>query len=985
MKRSRLLGLTLAALMVLVFTSIAGTPRAQAETMRDVTVTIVRVQEIHCDEDGPFEVCPNDYYPKVYIDRQDPQGEEKCCVEPGGDPPAFLPHNWRFTRTAKDSSGDLVPIHLELWDDDDGSDDNIIDIASGDPRPLDLTFNLATCTFEGGGLTKQQGAGVPGLLQGQSLGGPDESAWITFTITTPFCIEQAYKLDSDNDGLFNAWEIRGLNVDVKGNVMPVLDDTPDLALNLPPFNANPNRKDLFVEVDWMDCKVGGCEGLAQQHSHKPADGALQDVVDVFKNAPVENPDDSLGITLHAMLDEAVPDWGRLRFDSTEEGTRNDFDDIKLGNPPDPCKTGKFGTPADRASPNCANILAAKRHVFRYMIFGHSIIPADDPTNDRSSGQAELGFLDGNIPVGGNDFIVTLHNFSPDTINDMGGQRVAEASTFLHEIGHALGLDHGGGDEINCKPNYLSVMNYTLQFPIRDPSRPLDYSSAALGTLNEKGGLDETKGIGGPANRQTLYGVGGKLRTRPANSASIDWNEKDGLEKDATADINFISSIRPSSDRGGCSTPSADQELHGYDDWQHIVYSFRDSPFFADGAHGPSLPELTADTIMAMSAQADLTVAKLVDKPIAVGGDTLNYSVPVTNVGRGKATGVTLTDTLPDGSTQTRALPDLDAGASNTQTFTYVVPCATVDGTLLTNQASVAGTDQSGIPDPDLSDNTAQASTTVHAPKLTLSQSATASVNAGEAIVYTITYENTGGAAANVVITEVLPAGIYYSKALDLGAGPKPGSVTLNADGTQTLVWNIAAVPAGSGPQTIVFTARPTLLALGGASYGSTVSLSFQNSNGCGYDALSASASTNITVLPPTRDPLTLGFWRTHPEVWTAEMLARIQATDQRYDADGDGMLSPAEATAILAPGGNQPRILQMQLLASYFNLATRRINAGTTISSKTADSRGLASVRDAALFARGTLLLPVNSTNAAQYDDATRVLDEINNNRSEVY
>jgi hypothetical protein len=149
--------------------------------------------------------------------------------------------------------------------------------------------------------------------------------------------------------------------------------------------------------------------------------------------------------------------------------------------------------------------------------------------------------------------------------------------------------------------------------------------------------------------------------------------------------------------------------------------------------------------------------------------------------------------------------------------------------------------------------------------------------------------------------------------------------------------------------------------------------------------LTASASTSITVVPPTRDPLTLGFWRTHPEQWTAEILARIQATDQRYDTNGDGALAVAEATTMFASGGNQPKVLQMQLLATYFNLATRRINAGTTISSTTAASLGLINIRDAALFAIDTLLQPVNQKTKTKYDNATSVLDEINNNKSEVY
>jgi uncharacterized repeat protein (TIGR01451 family) len=293
---------------------------------------------------------------------------------------------------------------------------------------------------------------------------------------------------------------------------------------------------------------------------------------------------------------------------------------------------------------------------------------------------------------------------------------------------------------------------------------------------------------------------------------------------------------------------------------------------------------------------------------------------------------------------------------------------------------------------DTGNNTATASTIVHAPVLTLAKTATASVNAGEAITYTITYENTGGgAAAQVVISDTLPADVYYSIALDLGTtGPRPDSVSLNPDGTRTLTWNIAGTLAGkSGPQTIVFTARPTLLALGGASYLNQVSLDFRSRGGCKYPTLNDSASTVITVVPPTRDPQGLGFWRTHPELQTAEILARIQATDQRFDgADGttiDGALSAAEVTAVLVPGGNMDKVLEEELIGTYFNLATRRINAGTRIDSRLAGRLGLATVRDAALYAQATLALPVNSASRARFSDATTVLGEINNNKSEVY
>jgi len=382
----------------------------------------------------------------------------------------------------------------------------------------------------------------------------------------------------------------------------------------------------------------------------------------------------------------------------------------------------------------------------------------------------------------------------------------------------------------------------------------------------------------------------------------------------------------------------------------------------------------------------LKAEKSVDKATAVGGDTLNYTVKVTNLEPPKAFNVSVTDTLPNGTTSGWLVGALDQGASHTQTFTFLVPCTAADGAVLTNSASVTGANALGYADVNLFNNTASASTTVQAPLLTLSKMATASVNAGEAITYTITYQNTGtGGAANIVITDTLPASVYYSTALDTGGGPKPTTVTVNGDGTRTLVWNVGALASNSGNQTIEFTARPTLLAVSGTSFTNNVTLSFKNEKGCTYDALNASATTSISAVAATLDPQGLGWWRTHPELATAEILARIQATDQRYDGlvgSPDGALSAAEANTALAPGGNMQYILREQLIALYFNLATRRVNADTPIASKLATQLGLTMVRDAAIYAIETLKLPVVSDNRARYSKATDAVEEINLDKS---
>lgn len=271
--------------------------------------------------------------------------------------------------------------------------------------------------------------------------------------------------------------------------------------------------------------------------------------------------------------------------------------------------------------------------------------------------------------------------------------------------------------------------------------------------------------------------------------------------------------------------------------------------------------------------------------------------------------------------------------------------------------------------------------------LKLSSKAMATANAGEAITYTDTYANSGGgAASNVTIAVIVPAGVCYSPALDLGAGSRPSSVTLNGDGTRTLMWNIGSVAATSGDQTIVFTARSTLLALAGTTYTQSVTASYKNAGGaCTFAPVTSSDTTTITVVPPSRSPLSQGFWKNHPELWTAEFLARIQATDQRYDANANGALSAAEAKAGFTTNTAPKTVLNVQLLGTYFNLAGRRINAGTSISSITSKSLGLSNVRDAALYAQRTLTLPVNSSTSPRYNDIIGVLDNINANTIEVY
>src|SRR5215510_2532271 len=304
--------------------------------------------------------------------------------------------------------------------------------------------------------------------------------------------------DLDGDGLPDCWEDASLwPVDPDGKQRPGIDfdgdGVRDVALcvmvntngdgvTLTEECADKNFKDLFVEVDWMQDHKPDPLALSQPLSVS----SVQSVRAAFAAAPVPASckapcvSASTGIKLHIQVDEQVsfttfagtaathvtelvftpctpPAFVDPNCTDPTTCARNvkslsdsaDFDTIKKAN---------FGTAAERASGG--KTLNAKRLAFRYMLFGHNLT---GPTQSGSKGS-------GCSEVAGDDAAVTMGTFAQTTIPPVvggvthnRGNTDQQAGTFMHEFGHNLGLDHGGHDKINCKPNYLSVMSYSRQF------------------------------------------------------------------------------------------------------------------------------------------------------------------------------------------------------------------------------------------------------------------------------------------------------------------------------------------------------------------------------------------------------------------------------------------------------------------------------------------------------------------------------------------
>ena len=365
-------------------------------------------------------------------------------------------------------------------------------------------------------------------------------------------IDTVGEIDTDGDGLLDDWEINGIDIDGDGTI----------DLDLPALGADPLRKDIFIEVDYMVF-------------HQPNSIAISNVVAAFANSPV---DAGAGINLHIDIDEQITH-------ADETTIWSGFDSIKSTN---------FGTLSQRTDTNAVNILAAKRDVYHYALFIHQ------QPGSSSSGVAEIH---------GNDFIVSLGAAGWGT--DLSGHNVGsideQEGTFMHELGHNLNLQHGGGDVINCKPNYLSVMSYSFQMSSIVPGRSLDYSSENITALDENN-LDETIGVPSTSGLDTIYGP--PLSRTSQTGVGIDW-DRDGTTSGITsANINRLTDKDP-----GCT--GAGTILNGFDDWNSLLYDFKTSPHFADGAHPDP------------SEHQEIT-PEIIDQMIANKEDSYDFSFTINN-------------------------------------------------------------------------------------------------------------------------------------------------------------------------------------------------------------------------------------------------------------------------------------------------------------------------------------------------------------------
>jgi hypothetical protein len=556
-----------------------------------VELTITRVDgasgQLESNEINGLVRGDPEWYAAVYIDGvfhhfRDLRQDDTPDVEP----------NWTFAVNVADVRA-KVPVVIEIWEADEccivcdpappGSctpSDGFDDVADVSPDPgtpfLQFSFFLGELS-----LPRSEGTTADRCPAGSSLSTsgtdccstgdtPGESVQVCWRVQAPAIP------DSDGDGLLDPWEAQGIDNDGDGTI----------DLDLAQLGADPQHKDIFLELDWMT-------------GEEPRKGAVTPMKAAFAAAPIDaggvaNPDGLPGITLHVDAGSLVDPASREDngpSGSCTDGIDNGGDGKADAADPDCLVGDDFGAfgegNAMPASSICgldpsfyaaksANFDDASRHsAFRYAISGRGC--------GDSGGQGEIG---------GNDFIEFNH----------------DGGTVMHELGHTLNLRHGGFENVNCKPNYVSVMNYDLQFGIQQRilgpfgfTTILDYSPprfpggrgmAPLPALTESM-LSEQLILDATDQTNTLVFVDANGQKRRGNlDAGIDW-DANGL--DAQSHVVNINTVGTNGQPISCLNNASDQTLAGYDDWSNVELAFLK---FGDSASGALNPTLEPEPMLA---------------------------------------------------------------------------------------------------------------------------------------------------------------------------------------------------------------------------------------------------------------------------------------------------------------------------------------------------------------------------------------------------
>ena len=548
----------------------------------------------------------------------------------------------------------------------DGLEDTLVGIQNDSSRPVEAITASGTpglAGFDGDGLCTATGAPSECPFGPSGYEGPgtafipdatdtsrvevDFSGGLAAGAHTYFSLEESLDAatlvvrlgtlehDADGDGLPDAWE-SAQGRDLGGDLFdPTLYNA----------GARPDHKDIFLQIDH---EVGA--GFDEP--------TLKLIKDAFAKAPVTNPDQKPGINVH-FVDGAV------LSPAESDGLR------KQNGDPD------WGKISDRYKSDL------EYHAYHYVLstLWNSDVYAGQ--SDNTPGQFVV------VDDCGSRTVSAWFGLKRVPRKSCEVSRASQAANLMHELGHNLGLSHGGApaqtqadlenSEDPYKPNYLSVMNYSFSHSGM-PGIGLDYSRWGADEVNklDENSLAESDGVFAtnpsnpfPSKAKTIYYCPANGTARAvALDRPVDWNCKYGVESGRiSANIDW-----PDDDRkkGRRVWLKGQILMTSHDDWGNLVYNggvigqlartYIVGPGVADVEKEP-----TPGLLRSIAAQVEPKSTVPTPMVVARSSESLTMQVPVSPAAVGSVSWAPVLNGGSEGESTSAAT--VSAGASTVVRFT----------------------------------------------------------------------------------------------------------------------------------------------------------------------------------------------------------------------------------------------------------------------------------------------------------------------------